>query len=388
MELLKKLTGKNPAEFEPAAKQLVDKPDLALFKELVARDDYMFGFIKQNVAKRILNACNETNYRNLYQFLEYYSPYYEDVIVSVLSRYDEENARVKMLELLSSGSDDEKCYAAKYFVQSPDSAAADILRGYIFSENEYLSVNSIDALKKLNDRQAYDIALGKLDSNDDYEVYSGVKLLARWGDTALIDRLFEIMKRSSVPEYIALEINTLMPFVDSITGEYSENIALALCHILSGLSELIPLDAVFELNLAEILEKLAESEESSAAVVLMMAKALFAEISGNDEYLFDLDKNTREEVARVHEILSRIPAKMFESGILEEAYENSPFIVFVIDYINDFQTLKALLDGNNQTVILKSMERLKSIELLDNDTKALGLAHITNENIKSVAEAL
>ena len=120
MELLKKLTGKNPAEYEPVAKQLVEKPDLQLFKELVARDDYMFGFIKQNVAKRIFDACNETNYQNLYQFLPYYSPYYEDVIVSLLSRYDAQNAAVKMLELLISGGDDEKCYAAKYFVQNPE----------------------------------------------------------------------------------------------------------------------------------------------------------------------------------------------------------------------------------------------------------------------------
>ena len=75
MELLKKLTGKNPADFEPVARNLVDNPDVNLFKELVSKDDFLFAYIKQNVAKRIFNACNENNYNNLYQFLPYYSPY-------------------------------------------------------------------------------------------------------------------------------------------------------------------------------------------------------------------------------------------------------------------------------------------------------------------------
>ncbi len=388
MELLKKLTGKNPAEYEPVAKQLVEKPDLQLFKELVARDDYMFGFIKQNVAKRIFDACNETNYQNLYQFLPYYSPYYEDVIVSLLSRYDAQNAAVKMLELLISGGDDEKCYAAKYFVQNPDSAAADTLRNYIFSENEYLSLNSIDALKKLNDEQTFNLGLAKLGSNDDYEAYSGVKLIARWGDVSLVERLYDVMQKSSIPEYIALEINTLEPFAESINGKHSEMAALALCHILSGLSELIPLDTVFDLNLAEVLDKLTDSGESFASVVLIMAKQLFAEISDNDEYLFDLDKNTKEEVAKIHSILARIPYGRLNSGILEEAYDASPFVVFVIDYIEDVQTLKSLLDSENQTVILKAMERIKKLGFLDENLKSAGLAHITNQNIKSVAEAL
>ncbi len=388
MELLKKLTGKNPAEFEPAAKKLVDTPDVNLFKELVARDDYMFGFIKQNVAKRIFSACNENNYQNLYQFLPYYSPYYEDVIVSVLARYDASNAHEKMLKLLSSGSESEKCYAAKYFAQNPDTGAAVVLRNYIFSENEYLSLNSIDALKKLDDKDTFALGLAKLDSGDDYEVYSGVKLIARWGDRRLVAKMYEIMQKSSIPEYVALEINTLEPFIEGIQGEHSEQALLALCHIFSGLSELISLDSVFELNVAEILEKLSESKDSGASVVLALAKQLFTEIADNDEYLFDLDKNTKDEVAQIHSILSHIPATQLESGILEEAYEESPFIFFVIDLLNDYQALAPLVEGQNQTVILKAMERLKKLGLLDFDTKNRGLAHITNENIRFVAEVL
>ena len=42
---LKKLTGKNPQDFEAVAFNLVNKPDIDLFSELIASDDYLFDFV-------------------------------------------------------------------------------------------------------------------------------------------------------------------------------------------------------------------------------------------------------------------------------------------------------------------------------------------------------
>ena len=57
MDLIKKLTGKNPAEYEAVAKSLVDNSDVALFAKLVKQDDFLFDFVKNYVAKRIQFAC-------------------------------------------------------------------------------------------------------------------------------------------------------------------------------------------------------------------------------------------------------------------------------------------------------------------------------------------
>ena len=84
MDLIKKLTGKNPSEYELVAKSLVDNSDVELFKKLVKQDDFLFDFIKENVAKRIQSACNKDNYLNLLDFLEFYSPYYDTMIARVL----------------------------------------------------------------------------------------------------------------------------------------------------------------------------------------------------------------------------------------------------------------------------------------------------------------
>ena len=70
MDLFKALTGKNPAEYELAAKELVNKPDVELFKKLIKQDEYFFDFVKTNVAKRIEQACNKENYQNLFKFFD------------------------------------------------------------------------------------------------------------------------------------------------------------------------------------------------------------------------------------------------------------------------------------------------------------------------------
>mgnify|MGYP003291409858 CR=1 FL=1 len=45
MDLIKKLTGKNPSEYEMVAKSLVDTSDVDLFAKLVKQDDFLFDFI-------------------------------------------------------------------------------------------------------------------------------------------------------------------------------------------------------------------------------------------------------------------------------------------------------------------------------------------------------
>ena len=47
MDLIKKLTGKNPAEYEAVAKSLVDNSDVALFAKLVKQDDFLFDFVRR-----------------------------------------------------------------------------------------------------------------------------------------------------------------------------------------------------------------------------------------------------------------------------------------------------------------------------------------------------
>ena len=50
---LKKLTGKNPKDFESVAYNLINNSDVELFKELVEKEDFLFDFVKKNVSNII-----------------------------------------------------------------------------------------------------------------------------------------------------------------------------------------------------------------------------------------------------------------------------------------------------------------------------------------------
>ena len=105
MDLFKALTGKSPAEYEQAAKILVDTPDIDLYKKLVNQDDFLFDFVKNNVAKRIQSACNKENYLNLIKFFDYYSASYDTVIAEVLYQYGGMNLFEVMKDMFLNGSD-------------------------------------------------------------------------------------------------------------------------------------------------------------------------------------------------------------------------------------------------------------------------------------------
>ena len=138
---LKKLTGKNPQDFESVAYSLINNSDVELFAELVEKEDFLFDFVKQNVADRLSKVCNETNYLNLLNFLKYYSPSYEEFIISALVRYADEDLTDKMLEIFENGTDDEKTYCAKFFSLIQDPLAIDLLK-QIIKENDVILVKA------------------------------------------------------------------------------------------------------------------------------------------------------------------------------------------------------------------------------------------------------
>ena len=153
-ENLKKLTGKNPRDFEPVACSLINNSDVELFKELVEKDDFLFDFVKANVAERLEKVCNKSNYLNLLNFLKYYSPSYEEFIVSVLAKFADEDLTDRMLEIFENGTDEEKTYCAKFFSVVQDSLALDLLRANAYSEFAPLASNCAVALAVLGDKES------------------------------------------------------------------------------------------------------------------------------------------------------------------------------------------------------------------------------------------
>ena len=79
--------------------------------------------------------------------------------------------------------------------------------------------------------------------------------------------------------------------------KYYENTLLAINYIINGLGEILPLSCVFDFELFEVFEKLINNhDDSKTAIVILNAQEKFEVLTENDEYLFDEDKNTKNEI--------------------------------------------------------------------------------------------
>lgn len=384
-EKIKKLTGKNRAEYEPVAREIIDNADVDLFGELVNQDDYLFDFIKQNVSERLGHAINKSNYRNLLKFMSVYSPFYEDFISSTLAMFADEDLTDEILEIFENGTDNEKTYCAKYFSHIQDPLALPFLRENAFSENSALAQNCAQTLGIFKDSESYEKALSKLSSTDDFEQFDGVNFLISYGDKRAIAEIINTMKKSGMAENIAGQIPYLEDLTELITRDLHSGL-LVLNNIINGLGEIIPLSTVLDFNLWEIFNSLANELNSEVTVVLTNAKSKFNTLTENDEYLFDEDKNTKNEVIEIQKLLNDINADM--AFIDKELREDSDFVFTALEFSKNIDMIKPLLNSSNQTLVLKSAETLKMLNSLDENSKCIALLHLTDTNLKAVAESL
>ncbi len=387
-EEFKKLTGKNKNDYTQVANHLINSADVCLFAELVEKDAFLFDFVRQNVVQRLINEVNESNYKNLLAFLKYYAPTYEDFIISELVKYADEDLTDHMLNLLENGNDNEKTYAAKYFSYIQDPLAVDALKKNAYSDNEFLAANCASTLAAMGDKESFNLAVQKLSNGDDFEKLAAVKFLIAYGDQSAITVIIDEMKQSSLAENIAGEIPYLISLFDLIERDY-ENALLVINHIINGLGEILGLSVVFDFELFELFEKLITNHnDSKSAIVILNAIEKFDILTENDEYLFDEDKDTKNEVMDIKKLLKSVNKKELEKHINEELNESSPFVYTALEFATDIAAIRELLKSNNQTVILKTIEVLKNLGNLDESTKTVALLKVSDNNIKSIIRAL
>ena len=384
-DLIKKLTSKNKTDYEPVAHQLINTPDISLFEELVNQDDFLFDFVKRNVSQRLQNACNASNYRNLLALMKVYSPFYEDFIASTLAKFADEDLTDELLEIFENGTEAEKTYCAKYFSHIKDPLALDFLREGAFSENENLSSNCAATLGAFEDKESFELALNKLDSDDDFEIFKGVNFLIAYGDKTAAKKIIEVLDKSSMAENIAGEIPYLIDLfsileLDTVSGLTVIN------YIINGLGEILPLSTTIDYNLYSVIEDLANNSQNSAvATVLTNAREKFNTLTENDEYLYDEDKNTKNEVYEINKLLNSIKIC---GNIDEELRADSPFVFTALDFTTNAAAAENLLSTDNQTIILKAAEILKKLGVWNENLRTKALEHVKDSTIRAIIEAL
>ncbi len=389
MDLIKKLTGKNPAEYEVVAKSLVDNTDTALFAKLVKQDDFLFDFVKNNVAARIKQACNKDNYQNLISFFDYYSPSYDTMIAQVLYNFGGLELLPLIKEIFINGDNGKKAYATKFLSLVPKEYVKELiplLRNAAKSDFEPLSVNSIEILARANDEVFKNEAIELLNSDDEFEQYNGVKYLVNFKAKDTLEQILKTMKESSLSENIASEIPYLIPVEELVK---TDDGILVLCNIVNAIPEILPVSAVLDYNLLEIFENLYHNDlTSTSALLLRLAQEKLAELTANDEYLFDCDKNTKDEVIAINKFLSKIDSNKLKSLLYDELFDESDFVFFAVDYVDEIEELEALLDSSNPMLVLKVLTKLKEQNALRAEHKQSAINSIDDETLRACILAL
>ena len=294
----------------------------------------------------------------------------------------------EILEIFETGTQNEKCYCAKFFSYIQDSLAIELLRNNSYTENESLNANCAATLGILGDEASYDEAIEKLSSEDEFEKLAAVKFLVIYGNKDALPKIIETMKTSTMAENIAGFIPYLIDFDELIKLNYTDGM-LVLNNIINGLGEILGLYEVLNFNLYLIFEKILDKPaDSIAATVLLNAEDKFNTLTENDEYLFDEDKNTQNEIKDIKKLLGGINKKNLKQLIIQELREDSPFVYTALDFTDNTDAVRELLRCDNQTIILKTAEILKKLNALDNTAKTVALLKITDENIKSIIRAL
>ena len=387
MDKIKQLTGKNQKEYEAVAFEIVNNADIELFEELVSKDDFLFDFVKSNVAQRLERACNKSNYKNLLEFLKFYSPSYEEFIVSTLAKYATEDLTDTMLEIFVNGNDDEKTYCAKYFSYIQDPQALDLLKKYAYSDNNYLSANCAFTLAKFNNQEIYNDAIEKLHSNDDYEQLSAVKFLVSYGNQNATEEIIKTIKKSAFAENMASELPYLYDLAELIKNNRQDGLYI-LNIIINGLGETVALSQLYDFNIYNILEDLIKNNnDSMSSVVLLNACEKFTSLTENDEYLFDESKEVKDDVYSINKLLESVPYNA-ENLIDNELKEDSLFVFTALDFTTNTEKVRSLLNSKNQTLILKSVEILKELKNLTTQDKNIALENISNADIKNIILAI
>lgn len=399
-DLVKKLTGKNPEDFEFASLYIINNSDAYSFSKLVDQSEFLFDFIKKNVEDRLLKAVNESNYKNLFSFLKFYSGDYENFIVSSLVKFADEDLTDKMLELLENGTKEEKAYCAKYFSLINDTLAVELLRKYSYSDFDPLAQNCALALSAMKDDFSYNLAVEKLSSNDEFEKLAAIRFLSAFNDKRALELIFRTMKKSTMPENIASEISYLQSFIELLNTDFKNDTILAVNYIINGLGEIISLNQVFSFQLFEVLEELISQQKkensSKIAILLLNSKLKFDQLTENNEYLFDEDKNTKNEIYEIKNLLNFEPESFWDKQkelFINELKESDDFIFFSLELIQELkietatEKLKNLLETKNQTIILKTIEVLKTLEKLNEIKSEAVLCKISDPTIKSIIES-
>ncbi len=287
----KNLISKDDKLSKTAAQIILDKCDIASFQTLCENAGYMFDFILEKVIKNLLIATNENNLNSTFKFAKFYNPQTEEYILKSWLKFANEDLTDEILELLETGTDEQKIYAAKYFEKINDPLCLDCLKKYALSDNEDLAAACAKTLGVFNEQESRNKALELLNNNDDFKKFSAINFLINYDKTDDLKIIINEIENSPLGASIAQSLLYKYDFTKLSNYLSKEDILKVLDEIISAYPEDIGLETVLDFNLIEAIEKFAKEQNSFAQRIIADAKNVFNLVCSENIYTYDLNRD-------------------------------------------------------------------------------------------------
>ncbi|MBQ8848185.1 MAG: hypothetical protein IJ003_04500 [Candidatus Gastranaerophilales bacterium] len=391
---IKNITSKDLKLSHKTIEALIKQKDSSLFSELCEKSEFIFPFLKERIIKDFVKLITENDLDVVFEFSKIYCSDFEDLIVNSWLKFACEDLTDKILEILNNGTNEQKAYAASYFCHINDSLAIELLNQNAMSDFEPLNNNCAKALSKFGDKdilnKAKDIIVN---SNDDFEKISAFNYVISYGGAENIKFVFEHAINNSFETNIIENIlnqNDLEFFKKNFE---KSNITKIFNILINAYPEDITLDTILYYQIYDFIELLNSYNNEYSTNLLLLAKERFGEFLENDIYLFDLDKNTKEELKTIKQKLDSYNLKFNkeELNLYNVDIDRFDCALDVVKETKVFDCCELLADFVNKNMleekfIPKVAEILKDAQktnLIDKNS----LQNIENINIKALVES-
>ena len=392
--LIKNITSKDNSLSQKTTKNLIKTANIADFKLLCEKSDFIFPFLKEKIIKNFVKLIEENELNSVFEFSKVYSSDFEELIVSSWVKFANEDLTDNILELFDNGTDEQKAYAAKYFSYINDPCALDYLNKYAFCDYEPLKINCALALSKFSDKIAFNKAKEiVLTSKDDFEVLGAYSFITAYGSDEAIRFIVENYKKSTFRENI---IVSLFDFCDyeKLTKILSNDEIIEIFSVLiQGYPENISLGTIIYYQIYDYIKLISTYNNQFANNILLITKTKFDEYNSSDIYSFDLDKDTKNELKNITQFLDRLSLSF--GYILDELEKDNFRISLALDVIKELKIENAaqfIADLINNNKLSLDLCAKSAIVLKDLNKSSLinreNIKNIQNENIKALIESL
>ncbi|MDD3012149.1 MAG: hypothetical protein PHC34_00410 [Candidatus Gastranaerophilales bacterium] len=404
------LLGKDKFKAEKAAQHIINTPDIEAWICLIDNSDYLFSYIKEKAGNLFLKTINKDNLEKVFPLLKYHSPDWDGCFAQAFSKYSDESLNLKLLELLKTGTPQEKAYAAKYFCFAEYKDAAVSLFEAAKSDYQPLKINAAEALGKLNDLFSYNYFLDNLKSLDDWEKIESAQFLASYGNKDAVIPMLKSMSESDMEEHIAGEIAgfiNILEYFENVDYEIQLLAFEAFDNILSGIAEIWTLGVLQDFKIYECIEKLIElannnpdsSLSGKYAQLLLKSKTKIILFMENSQYTFDEEKSVLSELEEIFHLLlsegnefwdKQIKNINKELVVVDQKRKIAAIsVISELELENSLPYILGLLSNNieSEVVICEAVIALSKMHYLDNieDINEL-LSKINDPNIGAIIQ--